>query len=220
MRKELVVTVVLLHAGPCKAHGHQFWWQQDYQLSFHDFILKLFLFYEKTKMHIDLNVGETGHHSSASWCWTMQIPWLTCLTTTGLLDISGFSVWKLKWILFFLGLKFGSSWLVMTSELLPVGPCKAHGQHVLQQQGYLKSLRKTHMILYTNRICSMKKLKAFCLYFDQNVSETCHHFSVSSCWTMQSHWWTCLKTTGFPDISGFAIWKLKIILIWWVKMWE
>ena len=107
---------------------------------------------------------------------------------------------KTKMNLVFLGVKIWEK-LVITLVLLHAGPCKAHGQHVLQQQGYQKS----HMILNTNRICSMKKLKAFCLYFDQNVSETCHHFSVSSCWTMQSHWWTCLKTTGFPDISGFAI---------------
>ena len=152
-------------------------------------------------------MGETGHHSNASWCWTMQSPWSTCLTTTGLPDISGFSLWKLKWILFILGLKFGSSWLVITSELTIAGPCKTHGQHVLQQQGYQKYLRKSHTIhynLYTNRICSMKKLKCilslFWLKCERNLS--------SLCWTIQSPWWTCLTTTGF------AIWKLKIILFW------
>ena len=84
----------------------------------------------------------------SSLCWTIQSPWWTCLTTTGLPDILGFSVWKLKWILFILGLKFGSSWLVITSELTIAGPCKTHGQHVLQQQGYQKYLRKSHTIHY------------------------------------------------------------------------
>ena len=113
-------------------------------------------------------MGETGHHCSVSSCWTMQSPWSTCLTTTGLPDISGFSLWKLKCILFILGLKFGSSWLVITSELTIAGPCKTHGQHVLQQQSYQKYLRKSHTIhynLYTNRICSMKKLKCILSLF-------------------------------------------------------
>ena len=59
------------------------------------------------------------------------------------------------------------------------------------------------MILYINRICSMKKLNCILALFWFKYG---HYFSVSSCWTMQSPWLTCLTTTGF------AVCKLERIL--------
>ena len=62
---------------------------EDYQLSYHDFILKQVLFYEKLKCVV---------------CFFILI-----------------EMWEK---------------LVITLVLFHAGPCKAHGQHVLQPQGY------------------------------------------------------------------------------------
>ena len=50
------------------------------------------------------------------------------------------------------------------------------------------------------------------------MGETGHHFSVSSCWTMQFPWSTCPTTIGLPNISKFAVSKLKIILFFVMVM--
>ena len=127
---------------------------------------------------------EACHHFHVSLCWNMQSSQLSCLTTTRFPDISGFSIWKLEIFLFFLGgeVKCGSNWSsLQTSELFHSGPCKALVGCVFQQQGYQISYRKSYLNFSTNRICSMKKLKCILSYFDLNMWEAGHHFSVSSC---------------------------------------
>ena len=87
-------------------------------------------------------------------------------------------------LVFFWGgeVKCGSNWSsLQTSELFHSGPCKALVGCVFQQQGYQISYRKSYLNFSTNRICSMKKLKCILSYFDLNMWEAGHHFSVSSC---------------------------------------
>ena len=60
---------------------------------------------------------------------------------------------KTKTNLVFLGVKIWEQ-LVITLELLHAGPCKAHGRHVLQQQGY----RKSHIIYQQNLFYEKTKM--------------------------------------------------------------